>query len=62
MFRFKLDLEFGRVPDEEPQEPLPGEGGPGSAQVEDGGPQRVGLMSTGFCLPEQYDHGPEGPY
>lgn len=33
MIRFSLNIELGRVKDDEP-EPLPGEGGPGSAQVE----------------------------
>lgn len=33
MFRFSLDLTFGRVNDDE-HEPTPGEGGSGSAQVE----------------------------
>lgn len=33
VFRFSVNLEFGRVKDAV-EEPLPGEGGPGGAQVE----------------------------
>ena len=51
MFRFKLDLEFGRVPDEEPEESLPGEGGPGGAQVEHMGTIQAGWDRMGFGLP-----------
>lgn len=68
MFRFKLDLEFGRVPDEEPTpepepEDLPGSTF-GNAQVEDAGygSKPAQWTGTGFCLPHTEDPGPEGPY
>ena len=54
MFRFTLNLEFGRDKPETEPEPLPGEGGPGNAQVEDAGygSRDAGWTGTGFCLPE----------
>lgn len=63
MFRISFNLEFGRDNGVEP-EPIPGEGGPGNAQVEDAGygSRAAGNMGTGFCLPELTDPGPEGPY
>lgn len=47
MFRFSINVEFGRV--SEPGEPgaLPGEGGPGGAQVEMAHEQSPGLR-VGF--------------
>lgn len=46
MFTLKLTLEFGREPEE--KEPEPGEGGPGSAQVESAEPCEFPALQIGF--------------
>ena len=51
MFRFSLDLTFGRVNDDAEPEPIPGEGGPGNAQVAHIGTLQAGWDRMGFGLP-----------
>ena len=64
MFRFSINVEFGRVSEPGEPEVLPGEGGPGGAQVEDAGygSRPAEWHGTGFSLPHVEDPGPEGPY
>lgn len=48
MFTLKLTLTFGRDPEESEPELIPGEGGPGSAQVEAVEPCEYPAMQIGF--------------
>ena len=48
MFTLKLTLTFGREAEETEPESIPGEGGPGSAQVEAAEPCEFPAMQIGF--------------
>lgn len=57
MLRIRLTLDIGRRRTEQDPEPMPGEGGPGSAQVEHAGDTEPGWHPMGFGLPDHSEDG-----
>jgi hypothetical protein len=57
MFRIRLTLDLGRTEKIQEPEPMPGEGGPGGAQVEHSGDIEAGWHPMGFGLPDHSEDG-----